>query len=328
MKSIPEIFYDLIGRIGPGALLIFTTFVAWLGPAQARWEIHDFFQKAKNKEELFYCGLISFLAYLVGVALSALWDWLAEPQRFQKLLRSSLAAVEQKWQNWRLTEKLLAGKASEWRPDTGLLVRYVNVHLPAEGFLLVKIKAEENFCKTMITGMILILGLATVAPGCALFRNDDLSASVLTAGAMVLSAVACWLWKGYLSERYEADLRSLVYLAAVRQPPVAAQPKLLPKRVGGAYPAARGSRHPLGRMINLSRTEVAMYTEDFEKWNEWHESVDPTLLDEERQGHGTYCLPEDENLAFCPECGALAESLVLLEHRAWCSLRDSESTEL
>ncbi|MFY9823896.1 MAG: hypothetical protein WAM82_21125 [Thermoanaerobaculia bacterium] len=215
MKSIPEIFYDLIGRIGPGALLLLAAFVTWLGPVQARLEVDNLFEKFHNKEEWFYFLVIAFLAYLVGVVLTALWDWLEKPARHPG---------GQQRKSLKLTEKLLAGKVSEWRPDVGLLVRYVNVHLPAEGFLLVKIKAEENFCKTMITGLGLILGLAIVSPGSALFRNGDSAMSVLLVGAMALSALACWLWKGYLSERYEDDLRSLVYLAAVGQPPGAAPP--------------------------------------------------------------------------------------------------------
>jgi hypothetical protein len=224
MKSIPETFYDLIGRIGPGALLLLAAFVTWLGPAQARWEIHNFFNYSHNKEEWFYFGVILFLAYLVGVGLPALWDWLAKPERFKTLRHPSLGVAEQRCKSWELTEKLIAGKVSDWRPDAELLVRYVNVHFAAEGFLLVKIKAEEYFCKTMITGLILILGLAIVSPGCALFRNGDSAASGLLAGAMALSALSCWLWKGYLSGRYEDDLRNLTYLAAVGQPPGAVPP--------------------------------------------------------------------------------------------------------
>lgn len=225
MKSIPEIFYDLIGRIGPGALLLLAAFVIWLGPAQARWEIHNFFQHSHNKEEWFYFGVISFLAYLVGVGLPALWDWLEKPERYKTLRRPArLGIAKQRGKNCELTEKLIAGKVSEWRPDAELLVRYVNVHFSAEGFLLVKIKAEEYFCKTMISGLLLILGLAIVSPGCALFRNGDSAVSWLLAGAMALSVLACWLWKGYLTDRYNDDLRNLVYLAAVGQPPGEAPP--------------------------------------------------------------------------------------------------------
>lgn len=45
-----------------------------------------------------------------------------------------------------------------------------------------------------------------------------------------------------------------------------------------------------------------------ERWNETDEA----------HRHDVCDLPDDDAFIFCPECGALAESFDLIEHKHWC----------
>jgi len=65
-----------------------------------------------------------------------------------------------------------------------------------------------------------------------------------------------------------------------------------------------------------------MDTSAYDRWNEQNEADRQNYFAQEMLGHDVWALPEDEDsLVVCPECGELAESFVLLEHRSWCSRR-------
>jgi len=63
-----------------------------------------------------------------------------------------------------------------------------------------------------------------------------------------------------------------------------------------------------------------MDTVAYERWNE-AEGDDHGLFAHDEHRHDAYSLPDDDTFIFCPECGSLAESFDLIDHKGWCFYR-------
>lgn len=237
LKWIPELFYDVIGRVGPGALVLVTALCAWLGPAHAWREAEGVMDVVAGKEWIFL-GFVSLLSYFVGIVTSALWDAAQVVLRprtlaYSEAERARRTALNRKISGW------IEGKTSDADPDTGILSCCVNVHLPDQGVRLAKIRAEESLCKVLLVGFFLIFLLAILAPSVWRIAELSLSSSYLI-GAMILSAIACWKWMGSLEMLYDRDLHSLGYLVAT-------------SRIPGTQEAAKSG--PEWRATSLALTE-------------------------------------------------------------------------
>lgn len=228
-KWIPEFFYDVIGRIGPGALLLVTALCAWLGPAHVWHEPERLTETATGMGWLYF-GLAFLLSYFVGLIMSALWDSAASlimslatalTKPTEKKASRSPADEAKRMANW------IEGKGSG--PEAGFLSCYVSVHLSGQGVRLSKINAEESLCKTLITGFVLVFILALISPS-TWSLADHSPASAYLIGAMAVSIFACWKWMGSLRNLYRHDLYSLGYLVATKQiPSLAATAKREPE---------------------------------------------------------------------------------------------------
>jgi hypothetical protein len=60
-----------------------------------------------------------------------------------------------------------------------------------------------------------------------------------------------------------------------------------------------------------------MDTVAYERWNET-EGDDHGLFAHDVHRYDAFNLPDDDAFIFCPECGSLAESFDLIEHKDWC----------
>lgn len=55
----------------------------------------------------------------------------------------------------------------------------------------------------------------------------------------------------------------------------------------------------------------------YDRWNEKDESL-RGLFAHEMLRHDLYDSPDEEVFVFCPDCGEMAETWGLIEHRGWC----------
>ena len=60
-----------------------------------------------------------------------------------------------------------------------------------------------------------------------------------------------------------------------------------------------------------------MDTVAYERWNDT-EGDDYGVFAPDPQRRAAFDLPDDDAFIFCPECGSLAESFDLIEHKIWC----------
>lgn len=180
---IPEVFFDIIGRIVPGTLLILAAVAVSLGPNTAIAKIADMPRSLGVAALL----ILAILAYFTAIVTKQIWDWV---YGLLLVIRRGKRSAEQT-----LVDDVL------------VTIYEARSELPAEGYRLLKIQAEKNLCEVMIIGLILLLPVNVwlwLEPGLA---SD--SGRLPLAAAMLLSILACWSWRRTLDAIYQECLREL-----------------------------------------------------------------------------------------------------------------------
>jgi hypothetical protein len=117
---IPELVYDIVGRVMPGAWLIVIGLVVAYGPTS----VFDKIKEASKIPDTSISGLL-FLAlasYFVGVLVQRIYELADRPDR------------------------------EKWKDETIYIVKKEH---PEEAARLLKISAEKSFCEIMVTGLII-----------------------------------------------------------------------------------------------------------------------------------------------------------------------------
>lgn len=152
---IPQVFYDFIARVVPGAVLLVVTAITVAGPASAA----DFALKSPRAEKLFLLGPVSLWmlgAYLVGFLLSHLWEMTAG-----KLTKHRDEEYETRVQRECLTgfvqlQKALKRPTPQVAPESLPRVFVMRDQLrhtvPEEAARLLKLRAERRACQTLLLG--------------------------------------------------------------------------------------------------------------------------------------------------------------------------------
>lgn len=156
---IPELFYDFLARIVPGAIIIVTGTLVALGPTAAA----DFLLNSREDGKLFGFGpvLLWVLAsYLTGLVLGQLWEI-----SFGRIAKRKQRKIELKCKEERLAEhnklqKALGGSTLDIEPETLPRAFVMRDHLRyssrAEALRLLKIRAEGRSSQVFVLGFILM----------------------------------------------------------------------------------------------------------------------------------------------------------------------------
>lgn len=202
LSVVPELFYDLIGRVFPGALVLMAAAAAWLGPTQMLEGARVWFERSNIWP---YALLFLLLSYLAGVVLVTLWD--------RTLGRKQDAEPASKEWTRRLFEVITRDPQN--RPfgwcEQGMLERMVGMCQPEQEYRLQKLGAEQSFCKVIVSGFTLVLVLAMTSDRWALFWRFSYESLCLIV-AMVLSVLGCYLWRKDLKKTHDADLCNIACL--------------------------------------------------------------------------------------------------------------------
>jgi len=170
---IPQVFYDLIGRVAPGAFLLILSAVLLLDPASASFLVVLLKEPHAPLALLLLSALVT--AYIVGTLLGAigfaLWhgEW----------TRKAVAAVQLE----------LPQDDDDDKPESGMAFKYdaVLLHEPAAGARLVKLRAEQHLCRVLAIGVFLLVPLYV-------WRSWPWRASDVG----VLAGLALIAWSAYL----------------------------------------------------------------------------------------------------------------------------------
>jgi hypothetical protein len=161
---IPQLFYDFLAKIVPGAILIVASAFVIFGPTNVATFIFNL--NPSEKSNLFALGplLLWFLvSYLIGFVLGQLWE-----TTIGWLLKSKDYKLEKQCQEKRLEEHnriltalgypILSIKAKDLPPEPVMRdhIRHVD---PSNAARLLKVKAEQRFCHVLILGLSVLVTL-------------------------------------------------------------------------------------------------------------------------------------------------------------------------
>jgi hypothetical protein len=160
MKStsiIPQLFYDIIGRIIPGVVLLFCIFMVYFGPENTA----KFFTSIVGKKE--QVVEVSFYLFLISVILSYVVSNIAQGisvifskknkkrkrEKWKEVLDDLRSDLEKVTDNLLLNKKIRV----EDIPSTGFIYDYIRLRLPSAGARIAKIRAECHMCSVFVSGM-------------------------------------------------------------------------------------------------------------------------------------------------------------------------------
>lgn len=189
---IPQIFYDLIGRVLPGVVVLVSSLLLFQDSARSRsLVIFLFTESGAPLSVMLLIGLV--LSYLVGVLLGAIGfffqgnEWNVRPPELSKDEGPDLRNKE-----------LLRS----------FMYDAVQLHDPQAGARLAKLAAEQHMCRVLMVGFI-ALGLLQTCLYVAGSRSGTFWATIALFLVVVLSS---WLFHRHLDIRATRLLTNLWWL--------------------------------------------------------------------------------------------------------------------
>lgn len=166
---IPQFFYDLIGRVVPGAVLTLASFLLLQDTERAKCSLlYLFHDSGISGPALYLAGLLVF--YVIGTLLGALGFAITETEWNTK----KIAKIVERPQ----LDPLSFARGIEWNtktmtkvadqpdlPDSVIAYMYDAIlwHSPAAGARLAKLRAEQHMCRVLIVGLLLLVALYSAA---------------------------------------------------------------------------------------------------------------------------------------------------------------------
>lgn len=186
---IPQVFYDLLARVVPGATLILLTLIILFSPVAFADFVLNFPDNDKLFMELILLG--GFSSYVVGFLLDWLWE-----TTIGRFTRSGDSQTESKCkqeclaEHNRMREALKYSEldiASESLPRAFVMRDHLRKIAPEEASRLLKVRAERRLCQVLLMGFF-TLG---VVNGVYLWPQLEMARIALEV-LLVFAVVACW----------------------------------------------------------------------------------------------------------------------------------------
>lgn len=178
---IPQVFYDIIGRIVPGMILLILAFLLFRAQDwQVSTEGVRFGALHFSYGCLFVVGLL--LSYLVGTILGAV-GYLAAHHEWSETAEGQKAEVPD------------SGRPEAARYDS-YIYDAIQLCEPAAGARLVKLSAERNLCRVLMAGFALLGILCLALP--------EFSRTHGSYGPLIVALLGFGLWGAYLFHKHLA----------------------------------------------------------------------------------------------------------------------------
>lgn len=166
LNLIPQVFYDLIARLIPGLILIWSSCLIYFAPSIRIEHLKKLFA-ATRELNLSLIILALLIAYSISIILNGLLTLLSDlSSLFKKLLlpyeqnRQELIDVTTKDKlKVKQATKTIQNDEDTEAPSSHFVYDYIRFRRPDVGARLVKIKAEIRMCKVLIFGWIILIFL-------------------------------------------------------------------------------------------------------------------------------------------------------------------------
>ena len=204
---IPQMFYDIIARIVPGATLILTCTAIIYGPSVCVQELVN----SESKIKLFAANplLIGILlSYLIGFTFGQLWKVMES-----YIMKNIMDKIEEKCKKKYLKEHNSFLKAlgqsklpieDSELPSADVMTDHLKVVATVQESELLRVRAEIRMCHVLILGFI-ILGIINITYLCSDYPFDRLMLEII----MVVAIGACWKGFHRLQKNWVRDTTAL-----------------------------------------------------------------------------------------------------------------------
>jgi len=174
---IPEVFYDLIGRIMPGILILFCVSLVVVGPIEVSrfvlWNTLDL---------NIWMALIGIvISYFIAIVLTNIWDFF-----YEKII----------------SRKKYNDKKDGDSVDFNIILKQD----PGLASRLIKLSAEQNMCKAMIVGLTIlsIINLWIWFSGSSIEFDDRFWLII----GFLISILSFLEWLHQLKNRYDYEINN------------------------------------------------------------------------------------------------------------------------
>jgi hypothetical protein len=130
-EAVPQISYDVIGRLVPGTTVILSLAIVYVGPTRAFTQLNALLTNPNSAISVWALLLLLLIAYTVSIVLFGIWN----------LARTLLRRM-------RSPKKERDPK----QPSPALMYDAIRVKSPEAGARLVKLSAERHLAQVLITG--------------------------------------------------------------------------------------------------------------------------------------------------------------------------------
>jgi len=188
--SVPQIEYDVIGRLVPGTAVLLTLGVVYTGPKQFPAQFQNLVQDPNLATSVWLVFLVLFAAYVTSIVFYGIGRLGRSTAR---LLRRAIR---------RLGRKPEQAQADDPGPSHALMFDAIRLKSPESGARLTKLRAERRLAQILILGwslaavwnLVLLLGR---------FSVDRLWLQV----ALIVGVLAAWAFGRHMSDIYDTSLR-------------------------------------------------------------------------------------------------------------------------
>lgn len=199
---VPQVFYDFIGRVMPGAVIMITGYLLVFGPDRAV-KIVSRTSAKPSLLNLWSFLLLALAAYVVGIVMGQIWII-----TFGKIRSKSRKEAAQQCMKLGVTQynkvKKALGKSElalnlTELPDFFIMLDHLRVCSSTESSRLLKLRAEKRLCQ----GLFVELGILSIVNIYFMygFSEEFFTARVVLEIFMIITMFCCWTWMVRL-ERY------------------------------------------------------------------------------------------------------------------------------
>jgi len=204
---IPQLFYDLIGRMVPGAALFGCAFFIYQGPREAirhlmTWSSGP--QEVNIPTVLILLGNL-LLSYVLGALLGGLW-FFASPLFLDR--NKALTFQDQFEKIPKLIVERIGVERTEYYGGTAFMYDYIQIRCPNAGSRIAKLRAEQHMSGVLIVGAVML----SISYALVVHTFDKLSFWMIEF-ILALGIVAAILLARHLENRFSIAILNYYLLA-------------------------------------------------------------------------------------------------------------------
>lgn len=208
INIIPQVYYDLIARLIPGAIILLSTATIYYGPNIMANNIKNLigYKDTVIHTSFTFIMIFSLLSYTVAILAMGIWSLFVKLSKktnlvFLKdddiLLNETQNKLKNDLQNASQIVQIREDPHTLQVPSLAFIYDFIRFRAPDVGARLVKVRAECHMCAVLVTGLTILSIIHLII----LILNPTISKIVLEC-VFLLGCIAFWYFMRDLEQRF------------------------------------------------------------------------------------------------------------------------------